>query len=131
MRFPNTEGEIGKLAQSMISGIRSQQERFPAPPVAPDNLQTRFEVYVRAREAAAEASGIAARSYTAKDEALEELVGDMKTVIRYAENTTDFDDDDLRTIGWGGRATKNSLEVPVQPGSLASPREGPWKPRHF
>ena len=35
-----------------------------------------------------------ARLYTEKDEALDELVRDMKTVIRYAENTTDFNDDD-------------------------------------
>ena len=29
MRFPNTEGEIGKLAQFMISGLTSNQELFP------------------------------------------------------------------------------------------------------
>lgn len=134
MRFPKTEGEIGKLAQFMISGLRTEQELYPAPPVPPENLQARFDTYVAAREAAKQASGVAARLYTEKDEALDELVGDMKTVIRYAENTTDFNDDDLKTIGWGGRASKGTLEVPGQVGSLAVPREGPgwilleWKP---
>lgn len=125
MKFPNTEGEIGKLAQYTISGFRSQQEIFPAPPVPPDELQTRFTTYVNAREAAAEASGLAANAYPLKDEALEELVSDMKSNIRYAENTADFDDGKLKTIGWGGRAPKNSLDVPGQVGSLSAPREGP------
>jgi hypothetical protein len=125
MRFPNTEGEIGKLAQFMISGLTSNQELFPAPPVPSDELRTRFDTYVSAREAAVDASGVAARSYTAKDEALEELVADLKSNIRYAENTADFDDDKLKTIGWGGRASKNSLQTPGQVGSLSAPREGP------
>jgi len=125
MKFPNTEGEIGKLAQFLISGLRSQQETFPAPPVPPDELQTRFATYVTAREAAVEASGLAASSYTMKDEALDELVADMKSNIRYAENTADFDDGKLKTLGWGGRSSKNSRDVPGQVGSLSSPREGP------
>ena len=98
MKFPNTEGEVGKLARYMISGFRSQQEIFPAPPVPPDELQTRFATYITAREAAAEASGFAASAYTLKDEALEELVSDMKSNIRYAENRTDFDDAKLKMI---------------------------------
>jgi hypothetical protein len=125
MRFPHTEGEIGKLAQFMISGLRTEQELFPAPPVPPDDLQARFDTYVSAREAARKASGVAARLYTEKDDALEELVADLKSVIRYAENTTDFNDDDLKTIGWGGRALKSSLQPPGQVGSLTAPREGP------
>ncbi len=125
MRFPNTEGEIGKLAQFMISGLRSQEEIFPTPPVAPNDLQSRLDDYVSAREAAAKASGLAASSYTVKDEALDELVADMKTVVRYAENTTEFDDGMLKTIGWGGRASKSSLLAPGQVGSVTAPREGP------
>jgi hypothetical protein len=125
MRFPNTEGEIGKLAQYMISGLRTEQELYPSPPVPPDELQAGFDTYLAAREAAKKSSGVAARLYTAKDEVLDELVADMKTVIRYAENTTYYNDDELTTIGWGGRASKNTLQVPGQVGSLMAPREGP------
>ena len=134
MRFPNTEGEIGKLARFMINGLRTEQELYSAPPVPPDDLQARFDTYVTAREAAQKASGVAAQFYTEKDEALEELVGDMKTVIRYAENTTDFNDSELKKIGWGGRASKGTLDQPGQVRSLSAPREGPgwilleWKP---
>ncbi len=78
MRFPSTEGEIGKLAQYMISGFNSQADDFPSPPVSPEELQSKLEEYVRAREAAAKASGLAAQSYTVKDETLDDLVGDMK-----------------------------------------------------
>jgi hypothetical protein len=125
MRFPNTEGEIGKLAQYMISGFNSQADDFPSPPVSAEELQSKLEEYVRAREAAAKASGLAAQSYSVKDETLDDLVGDMKADLRYAENTTAFDDDKLKAIGWGGRASKSSLDGPGQVGSLVAPREGP------
>ena len=74
---------IGKLAQFMIHGLRTEQELFPTPPVPPDDLQANFDTYVAACEAATEASGVAARLYTEKDEALDELAADMKTVIHH------------------------------------------------
>jgi hypothetical protein len=35
-----------------------------------------------------------------KDDVLEELIDALKSDIRYAENTVNFDDDKLKLIGW-------------------------------
>ncbi len=40
---------------------------------------------------------------TAKDEALEDLIESLKSNIRYAENTVNFDDVKLKLIGWAGK----------------------------
>ncbi|GAH11786.1 unnamed protein product, partial [marine sediment metagenome] len=61
---------------------------------------------------------------TAKDDALEELVEAIKTDIRYAENTVDFDDDKLKLIGWAGKKTKTPLNPPGQAHLLEAPKQG-------
>ncbi len=71
-----------------------------------------------AAQAAAEAA------VTAKNEALEALADDMKADLRYAETTVGFDDDQLKLIGWGGRAARTSLEAPGQTRMLEAPQQG-------
>ncbi|NIA07125.1 MAG: hypothetical protein GWP14_05740 [Actinobacteria bacterium] len=48
----------------------------------------------------------------------------MKTDLRYAENTVDFDDDKLKLIGWAGRKQGTALAVPGQSRLLEAPRQG-------
>lgn len=48
----------------------------------------------------------------------------MKADLRYAETTVNYDDDQLKLIGWGGRKTRTSLEAPGQCRSLEAAREG-------
>ena len=59
-----------------------------------------------------------------KDDALEGLVEAMKSDIRYAENTVDFDDDKLKLIGWAGRKAATALTPPGQSRLLESPKQG-------
>lgn len=66
----------------------------------------------------------AQQATAAKDEALQALADGMKADLRYAENTVNYDDDQLKLIGWGGRKAKTSLEAPGQTRSLEAPREG-------
>ncbi len=66
-------------------------------------IYRRYRENLIAKQAAVEAAT------TAKDEALEELVEAMKSDIRYAENTVDFDDDKLKLIGWAGRKERTPL----------------------
>jgi hypothetical protein len=80
--------------------------------------------YTTARNAAVAAMAAAEQATTTKDEALQTLVDAMKADLRYAETTVDFDDDQLKRIGWGGRKQKTSLEVPGQARSLEAPRQG-------
>jgi hypothetical protein len=54
----------------------------------------RYRENLIAKQAATEAAT------TTKDEALEELIEAIKTDIRYAENTVNFNDEKLKLIGW-------------------------------
>ena len=61
---------------------------------------------------------------TAKDDALEELTDAMKSDLRYAENTVDYDDDKLKLIGWSGKKTATTLQPPGQVRQLEAPKQG-------
>jgi len=89
----------------------------------PEGLSYIFEWPVK-RESRFCKAAAAEQATAAKDEALQSLTDDMKDDLRYAENTVDYDDKQLKKIGWGGRASKTSLEAPGQTRSLEAPREG-------
>jgi len=123
-QFPIKEAEIVALANDIAAGLAANAAVFPAPPVAPADLQTQLGAYVTARDAAVAAQAAAEQATAVKNEALQLLTDDMKADLRYAENTVDYDDKQLKKIGWGGRAAKTSLEAPGQTRSLEAPREG-------
>ncbi len=123
-QFPRTEPQVIVLAQDMAAGLAANAAVYPAPPVAPADLQTAMAAYITARDAAVAAAAAAEQATAAKNEALQALTDDMKADLRYAETTVDYDDDQLKLIGWGGRKSKTSLEAPGQTRSLEAPREG-------
>jgi hypothetical protein len=122
--FPRSEAEIGSLAQYLISGFRTYTEDFPAPPVSPDDLEGSLHSYFEVRESAAASTGAATEAVAMKQEALETLVSQMKTNLRYAENTVNFDNGKLEQLHWGGRGSRTPLDAPGQVLNLISPREG-------
>jgi len=123
-RFPRTEPEVASLAQIMVSGLTDNVAVYPAPPVAVVDLMALTATYNGAVNAAMAAAAEAEAATTTKNEALEDLVEAMKTNIRYAENTVNYDDDQLKLIGWAGRATATPLAVPGQVRLLEAPRQG-------
>lgn len=123
-RFPSKEAEVLALAQDMTAGLTANAATYPAPPVAPAGLQARIDAYTAFRDAAVAALAAAEQATASKNEALQLLTDDMKSDLRYSENTVDFDDDQLKLIGWGGRAAKTSLQAPGQVRSLEAPRQG-------
>ena len=123
-RFPRTEPEVLALAEAMITGLTDNAVLYPAPPVAVLDLTTLKNDYITALNAAIAARAAAEAATTAKDAALEDLVDAMKSDIRYAENTVDYDDDQLKLIGWAGKAAPTPLAVPGQARLLEAPRQG-------
>lgn len=123
-RFPTTEADILALAQEMSTGLTANPGVFPDPPVAPIDLSALAGTYVAARTDATAAQAAAELATGTKNDALAALVDAMKDDLRYAENTVDFDDDQLKLIGWGGRRARTSLEPPGQPRTLEAPKEG-------
>ena len=123
-RFPKAEAEIVALSQAMVSGLTANAAIYPAPPVAPVDLTALVSTYTTAKNAAIAAQAAAEDATTTKDEVLEDLVDAMKSDIRYAENTVDFDDDKLKLIGWAGRKAATPLAPPGQARLLEAPKQG-------
>jgi hypothetical protein len=123
-RFPRTEAEIVALAEAMITGLTDNAVLYPAPPVAVLDLTAAKTAYITTLNAAIAAKAVAEAATTAKDDVLEDLVEAMKSDIRYAENTVDFDDDKLKLIGWAGKKAPTALQPPGQTRLLEAPRQG-------
>ncbi len=123
-RFPKAEPEIAALAEAMITGLTSNAVLYPAPPVAVLDLTAAKTAYITALNAAIAAAAAAEAATTTKDDVLEDLTDAMKSDIRYAENTVDFDDDKLKLIGWAGKKAPTPLAIPGQTRLLEAPRQG-------
>lgn len=123
-RFPKAEAEIVALADAMVGGLAANAATYPAPPVVPADLTTLVSAYTTAKNAAIAAQAAAEEATGAKEEALDDLVDAMKSDIRYAENTVDFDDDKLKLIGWAGRKAATPLAPPGQARLLEAPKQG-------
>ena len=123
-RFPRTEAEVIALAQSIVSGLTANAVVYPAPPVTPLALGALVSAYTTAKNAAIAAQAAAEDATGSKDDALEDLADAMKSDIRYAENTVDFDDDKLKLIGWAGKKAPTPLAIPGQTRLLEAPRQG-------
>ena len=123
-RFPSREAEVFALAQGMMSGLAANAAVYPSPPVTVAELGAAFGAYMTANSAAVAAQAAAEQATAAKDEALQTLTDGMRADLRYAENTVNFDDDQLKLIGWGGRKARTSLEAPGQARTLEAPRQG-------
>jgi len=108
----------------MNTGLTSNAVLYPAPPVAVLNLTAAKTAYITALNAAIAAAAAAEAATTTKDDALDSLVDAMKSDIRYAENTVDFDDDKLKLIGWAGKKAPTPLAIPGQTRLLEAPRQG-------
>ena len=123
-RFPTTEGEIIVLAQNIVAGLTANAATYPAPPVAAADLQAVLDSFVTLQNNVAAAKAALSTAVTIKDAGLEELTDAMKAILRYAENTVDFDDDLLKLLGWAGRKAGLALEAPGQCRNLEAPQQG-------
>nr|VFK67179.1 MAG: hypothetical protein BECKUNK1418G_GA0071005_11291 [Candidatus Kentron sp. UNK]VFK72552.1 MAG: hypothetical protein BECKUNK1418H_GA0071006_11221 [Candidatus Kentron sp. UNK] len=118
MKFPRKESDILRLAQEMVTGFDTHADIYPAPLVSAADLTTDVDAYHAARGAEITARAGWEKTVAAKNEILQTLIENMKRDIRYAENIVDFDDAQLRLIGWGGRKPRQSLPPPGQVRSL-------------
>ena len=123
-RFPDREADIQALAQNIVTGLTGNMAGFPTPPVTPLDLQALLDSFstLTAEQIAAQAAAELATQ--TKRAALDELVAAMKADLRYAEDTVNFDDAKLTTLGGGGQAAPTALEIPGQARTLEAPKQG-------
>lgn len=106
-RFPEKETDIIALAESLWRGLLSNRLVYPKPPTHSILVRMRARVYRNRRDTMLARQAKAESTITAKNEALEDLIEALKSNIRYAENTINFDDAKLKFIGWSGQ--KNTV----------------------
>jgi len=123
-RFPKKEAEIVALAKLMKAGLKDNVPIFPAPPVNWVVIDIIRNLFIISSNNAMSASAAAQTAVAEKDDALATLVDAMKSDLRYAENTVDFDDDKLKLIGWSGRKANTALTPPGQTRLLEAPKQG-------
>ncbi len=123
-RFPKREAQIAALAEQLWRGLLDNNAVFPAPPVQPVLIRFGKIIYQSQHDNFLAAQAAAEQATTDKSEALEELIEAMKSDIRYAENTVNYDDDKLKLIGWAGKKAPTALQPPGQTRLLEVPKQG-------
>nr|VFK41639.1 MAG: hypothetical protein BECKSD772F_GA0070984_10982 [Candidatus Kentron sp. SD]VFK47050.1 MAG: hypothetical protein BECKSD772E_GA0070983_10873 [Candidatus Kentron sp. SD] len=122
--FPKSESSMLILGREMADGLKAKVDVFPNPPIAPADLENALEECMKAKEAAIEAQTAAEQATTAKNAAFEAFAEKMKVDLRYAEDTVNHDDAQLRAIGWGGRKPATPMAAPGQARNLAMKEKG-------
>jgi hypothetical protein len=123
-KFPIRESDIKVLAQNIATGLTASAAVYPAPPVTAIALQANLDSLITLSDDCVAARAAAEAATVLKNAGLEELTDAMKAVLRYAEDTVDYDDAQLSLLGWAGLAAPEPLEVPGQPRELEVPRQG-------
>ena len=123
-KFPKKEAEIAALAERLVSGFTNNSALFPALPVSRMTLVAKKSIFRTKRSEAIAANAAAEQSIADKDAALVELIDALKSDIRYAENTVNFDDDKLKLLGWSGNQTPTALIPPGEVRQLEAPKQG-------
>nr|VFK39069.1 MAG: Fibronectin type III domain-containing protein [Candidatus Kentron sp. SD]VFK43966.1 MAG: Fibronectin type III domain-containing protein [Candidatus Kentron sp. SD]VFK78915.1 MAG: Fibronectin type III domain-containing protein [Candidatus Kentron sp. SD] len=123
-KFPDVEAKILDLGQEMSAGFAANTEIYPAPPVSVDDLNAAIAAYEDVRDELVAAQAKVKLIVEKKKKVVDTLVHDMKSNLRYAENTADHDDGKLKLIGWSGRHKAMHLTPPGQARDLVSPDRG-------
>jgi len=92
--------------------------------VLPTDLDTLVNSFNALSDEAVAARAASEQATATKEAGMEEVVNAMHSILRYAENTVDFDDDQLKLLGWAGRRARTPLDPPGQPRTLEAPRQG-------
>nr|VFJ95215.1 MAG: Fibronectin type III domain-containing protein [Candidatus Kentron sp. H]VFJ95856.1 MAG: Fibronectin type III domain-containing protein [Candidatus Kentron sp. H]VFK02047.1 MAG: Fibronectin type III domain-containing protein [Candidatus Kentron sp. H] len=122
--FPTKESDILALGEKIVAGLEDNTDVYPAPPITTEALAGKLEDYLATRNAEQAAMAALEAAVNEKKTALRVFGEAMKTELRYAENTVNFDDAKLKLLGWGGRKAKTPLQVPGQARSLEIARQG-------
>nr|VFJ87178.1 MAG: Fibronectin type III domain-containing protein [Candidatus Kentron sp. H]VFJ88820.1 MAG: Fibronectin type III domain-containing protein [Candidatus Kentron sp. H]VFJ95070.1 MAG: Fibronectin type III domain-containing protein [Candidatus Kentron sp. H] len=131
-KFPKVEAKILDLGQEISAGLAANTDIYPAPPMSVTDLDDAIAAYEAARDEMVAAQAQAKLAVEKKDQVLKALVGGMKSILRYAENTVDYDDGKLNLIGWSGRHKPTHLTAPGQVRELDSPDRGEgWIALHW
>ena len=112
------------LAKNILTGLTDNAAVYAVPPVTAIALQAVLDSLIVLGDEAVAAQAAAEQATVTKNAGLEELTDAMKAVLRYAEDTVDYNDAQLSLLGWAGRAASTALQVPGQARTLEIPSQG-------
>ena len=121
-RYPTQQAQILALAEAMIGGYTEHAALFPNADTP--LLQSLRDAYSIATAAQTEAMAKAQIATEAKQAALAQLQAVIKRQLKQSQIDTAANPDNLKYIGWGPRASAQSIEAPGQPLTLKSIDEG-------
>lgn len=87
-------------------------------------LQAVLDLYITLGDECVAARAAAEQAAVTKDAGLDELTDAMKAILRYAEDTVDYDDAQLTLLGWAGKAAPTALQPPGQARTLEIVSQG-------
>nr|VFK15741.1 MAG: Fibronectin type III domain-containing protein [Candidatus Kentron sp. LPFa] len=122
--FPRKESEVLILSREMVAGFNAHTDLYSAPLVSTADLAASIDTYLDNKNAELAARAAWEKTVKDKNEALKILMSNMKKDLRYAEIVSDFDDAQLRLLGWGGRKARKNLEAPGEARSLRIVAQG-------
>ncbi len=122
--FPRTEADVANLAKKMTSGLTTQTDSFPSPPVSVAELKAAYDAFMEASHAARGAAVLATQRFAEKEELMQKVKDMLRSNIRYAEGQVRHDPEKLRLIGWGPRRQKRKPQAPGQVMGLEIVEEG-------
>ena len=123
-RFPNSDSELIALAQKLIAGLQ-ENPNFPSPPVSPAQLRSSLDAFIGQCDTQTAAQAAAEQATAAKNAGREQLAGEVRGDLHYAEYAAEGDDAKLSTLGWGARSPHTPISAPGQPFKLQITRSGP------
>nr|VFJ45146.1 MAG: hypothetical protein BECKDK2373C_GA0170839_101040 [Candidatus Kentron sp. DK] len=122
--FPQDENNTIALGRELSAGLKAHKDIYPNPPVDPKKLDEGEKQCLADIEAAAEAQALAEQAVARKNASVRAHADDIRSNLRYAENTVNFDDIKLKLIGWSGRRERTALKVPGRALDLRIMEEG-------
>ena len=87
------------LAQNIATGLTDNAATYPAPPVTAVALQAVLDSFITLGDDAVAAQAAAEQATNTKNAGQEELTDAMKAILRYAEDTVDYNDAQLTLLG--------------------------------
>lgn len=117
-KFPLKQEEVLQLAENVLAGLKDNKATYSKPYFDLAELGAVIDSYRHDAEEKEKAKTAYKLAVVKKQEAFTVMAEKVRSQLRYAEATVDFDDEKLKLLGWSGKREPVALSVPGQPREL-------------
>lgn len=116
-RIPKTEAERIALFETIIAGMKANPELYKDSPVKVEEFETALDALKAKRDEAIASQAATDEIFDEKAEMMLAQINKSERIFDYAEAKTNYDDNELKKIGWGA-PSKTASELPGQTRTL-------------